>query len=287
MKVLVTGATGFVGRHVVAELLRRGHEVTTVSRDAVRARGVEWFGDVDHVACDLHRVTGDALQRLAQADAGVHLAWPGLPNYRALFHVEQNLPADMRLLSGLVRAGLHRLLVTGTCFEYGMRSGCLAEDLCTDPDNPYGLAKDTLRRYLGALQRETPFALQWARLFYLHGPGQNPNSLLAQLDRSIDAGAPSFDMSGGEQLRDYLPIEDAAERLVALLERPSQQGVFNLCSGRPVSVRNLVERHIADRGAPIRINLGRYPYPDHEPLAFWGDPARLQAALDSPAHRAP
>jgi len=283
VRVLVTGATGFVGRHVIPLLLARGHQVLAVSRDAQRASAFDWFARVEHIAFDLHRTDSGELLSRGVPDALLHLAWQGLPNYKASFHIEANLPADVRLLGALVRAGVPHVLATGTCFEYGMRNGALTEDLPADPTNPYGIAKDAVRRYLVALCQERPFALQWARLFYTHGPGQNPNSLLAQLDRAIDAQAAEFDMSAGDQLRDYLPIADVATALVGLLERPDQQGLFNVCSGQPISVRSLVEQHLAARGAQIHLNLGRFPYAAHEPMAFWGDAQRLSAALQQPA----
>ncbi len=147
----------------------------------------------------------------------------------------------------------------------------------THPANPYALAKDTLRKFMEELKHQHTFTLQWARLFYMYGPGQNPNSLLAQLDRAIDNGEPVFNMSCGEQLRDYLPVEVVASRLVALLEHPQYNGVVNICSGEPISVRRLVEQHHARRGADIQLNLGHYPYPDYEPLAFWGDAQKLSS----------
>lgn len=280
MNVLVTGATGFVGRHVVPRLLERGHTVTAVARDDERARTFPWFEQVTFVACDIHRPPNSLLKQFGQAEAVVHLAWPGLPNYKGLFHFEENLIGSYRFLKALVGAGIQHLLVTGTCFEYGMQSGCLAESLATFPANPYGLAKDTLRKFLEALRQEHAFTLQWARLFYMYGVGQNPNSLLAQLDRAIDSAQSQFNMSGGEQLRDYLPVEKVASRLVALLEHPQCDGIVNICSGEPISVRRMVERHLVIRGANIHLNLGHYPYPDYEPMAFWGDGRRLQATLE-------
>jgi dTDP-6-deoxy-L-talose 4-dehydrogenase (NAD+) len=171
------------------------------------------------------------------------------------------------------------VLVTGTCFEYGLASGALAEQLPTAPVSAYALAKDTLRKMLQALQASEQFTLQWARLFYMHGPGQNANSLLSQLDRAIDAGAGHFDMSGGEQLRDYLPVQAVALRLAALLGQPACEGVVNVCSGEPISVRRLVEQHIAARGSAIQPRLGVYPYPDIEPMAFWGDGGKFAAQV--------
>lgn len=279
MKVLVTGATGFVGRHLVAALLARGCEVRAVARNAEPAANLPWINAVEFVAADIQAPDLDIAALTAGMDALAHLAWPGLPNYQALFHFEHNLMADYRFIKDAVEAGVSQVLVTGTCFEYGMQSGPLSEQTAPQPGNPYGLAKNTLRLFLENLQRVQPFTLQWARLFYLHGEGQNPNSLLAALDRAIDNGDHSFDMSAGEQLRDYLAIETAAGYLATILQQRDFNGVINCSSGQPVSVRALVEERLRERGASIRLNLGHYPYPSHEPMAFWGVADRLQQLL--------
>ena len=279
MKVLVTGATGFVGRHLVAALLARGCEVRAVARNAETAATMPWINSVEFMAADIHADDLDITALTANIDALAHLAWPGLPNYQALFHFEHNLLADYRFIKGAVEAGVSQVLVTGTCFEYGMQSGPLSEQATPQPSNPYGLAKNTLRLFLENLQRVQPFTLQWARLFYLHGEGQNPNSLLAALDRAIDAGDDTFNMSAGEQLRDYLAIDIAADYLAAILQQREFNGLINCSSGQPVSVRALVEQRLRARGASTRLNLGHYPYPTHEPMAFWGVVDRLQQLL--------
>jgi dTDP-6-deoxy-L-talose 4-dehydrogenase (NAD+) len=279
VKFLVTGATGFVGRHLVAALLARGCEVRAVARNAETAQGMPWINDVEFVSADIHAAELDVVALADGVDALAHLAWPGLPNYRALFHFEHNLMADYRFIKSVVEAGVKQVLVTGTCFEYGMQSGPLSEQTEAQPANPYGLAKHTLHLFLQNLQQAQPFALQWARLFYLHGEGQNPNSLLAALDRAIDAGDASFNMSAGEQLRDFLPIEIAAGYLAAIAQQRDFNGVINCASGQPVSVRALVEQRLRERGAALHLNLGHYPYPSHEPLAFWAVTERLQQLL--------
>jgi dTDP-6-deoxy-L-talose 4-dehydrogenase (NAD+) len=279
VKVLVTGATGFVGRHLVAALLARGCAVRAVARSVETAASMPWINDVEFVSADIHATDLDVVALTDGCDALAHLAWPGLPNYRALFHFEHNLMADYRFIKSAVEAGVKQVLVTGTCFEYGMQSGPLSEDTEPRPSNPYGLAKHTLHLFLQNLAQEQPFTLQWARLFYLHGEGQNPNSLLAALDRAIDAGEPSFNMSAGEQLRDFLAIETAAGHLTSILEQGDFAGVINCASGQPVSVRALVEQRLRERGASLNLNLGHYPYPTHEPLAFWAVTERLQQLL--------
>ncbi|POA25072.1 MULTISPECIES: NAD-dependent epimerase/dehydratase family protein [unclassified Pseudomonas] len=282
MNVLVTGATGFVGRHLVAALLARGCAVRAVARNVETAASMPWINHVEFVATDIHAVDLDIAALTDGIDVLAHLAWPGLPNYRALFHFEHNLMADYRFIKGAVEAGVAQVLVTGTCFEYGMQSGPLGESVEPQPSNPYGLAKHTLHLFLQNLQQEKPFTLQWARLFYLHGEGQNPNSLLAALDRAIDAGEASFNMSGGEQLRDFLPIASAADYLATIVHQRDFNGVINCASGQPVSARALVEQRLRERGAALKLNLGHYPYPSHEPMAFWAVTERLQQLLGEP-----
>ncbi|WP_425930611.1 NAD-dependent epimerase/dehydratase family protein [Pseudomonas sp. NyZ201] len=279
MTVLVTGASGFVGRHLVAALLARGCQVRAVARRQAPARALPWFDRVGFVAADIHDPRTDVAALCEGVDALVHLAWPGLPNYQGLFHLEHNLMADYRFIKHAVEAGVGQVQVTGTCFEYGMQSGPLSETLECRPANAYGLAKHSLHLFLDTLRQQVPFTLQWARLFYLHGEGQNPNSLLAALDRAIDAGQAQFDMSGGEQLRDFLPVETATAHLATLLQRRDFSGVVNICSGQPIAVRSLVERHRAARDSRIALNLGHYPYPAHEPMAFWGDARCLHTLL--------
>lgn len=280
MNVLVTGVTGFVGRHLVAALLARGCAVRAVARHTDTAASMPWINDVEFVAADIHAADLDIAALTDGIDVLAHLAWPGLPNYRALFHFEHNLMADYRFIKGAVEAGVKQVLVTGTCFEYGMQSGPLSESTAPQPSNPYGLAKHSLHLFLQNLAQEHPFTLQWARLFYLHGEGQNPNSLLAALDRAIDSGDTSFNMSGGEQLRDFLPIASAADYLAAIIHQRDFNGVINCASGQAVSVRTLVEQRLRERGASIDLNLGHYPYPTHEPMAFWAVVDRLQQLLE-------
>ncbi len=240
MNIVVTGATGFIGRHLVSELLTRGHAVTAITRNQSHGRSLTWSDQVRWIVADFlsHRL--DQWESPNDTDVLIHLAWPGLPNYRDRFHFEQNLPAAYELIRHFVFAGCPRVLVTGTCLEYGMQEGRLSESLLTAPTTAYGLGKDVLHRCLRMLQQDHMFQLAWARLFYLHGPGQNPKSLLAQLDAAIDRRDAVFPMSGGEQLRDYLSVSHVATHLANIAEHQDFDGTVNVCSGTPTSVRGLV-----------------------------------------------
>ena len=279
MKVAVTGATGFIGRHVLAELESRSVGATLVLRPSSAASPS--LAKHKIVRMDLRNPPPNAFKQMGAPDILIHLAWGGLPNYNSLQHFEQELPAQYRFLKSLVQSGLKNLVVTGTCFEYGMQSGPLREDMETRPANPYGFAKDALRRQLEYLRRDQSFTLTWARLFYLYGDGQAENSLLPQLKAAVERRDRVFNMSGGEQLRDYLPITEVAKYLIALAMGSRDNGIVNVCSGEPISVRKLVECWIKENEWPIKPNLGHYLYPEYEPLAFWGERRKLDRCLDS------
>lgn len=268
MKVAVTGASGFIGRHVLTDLLGHGVEIIAVTRDATRLVGLS--ENVRIVEMDIARPPTDCYEQMGCPDALIHLAWDGLPNYRSLHHFETELPRQYQFLKTMIEAGLQSLLVTGTCFEYGMQSGPLAADMLTKPNNPYGYAKDALRQQLGFLKAVKPFNLTWGRLFYMHGEGQPSTSLYPKLKAAAARGDKVFNMSGGEQLRDYLPVEEVARQIVQLAKSKRDVGTVNICSGKPISVRRLVEQWISENNWEIELNLGYYPYPDYEPMAFWG-----------------
>jgi len=279
MKILVTGATGFIGRHVVPELIKKNHDVIAVARNIEKAKEMPWYKNVTFIARDIYNPKLDPVVEFGVPDALIHLAWSGLPNYNDLFHFEKNLNCDYNFLKKIILAGTKHVMITGTCFEYGMQNGQLSEENITIPTTPYGLAKDTLRKFLLMFQMKNPFILQWVRLFYMYGPGQNPNSLIAMLDRAIDNKEKVFNMSGGEQLKDYLPVEKVAYYLSLLLDHPECSGVINCCCGKPISIRNLVEQRIAEQKVNIKLNLGYFPYPDYEPMAFWGKNDKIISAL--------
>jgi len=277
MKIAVTGATGFIGRYVLNALAARGVDFVSVSRGSLPATG----GGHRHVAMDVLEAPDNAYKILGRPDVVIHLAWGGLPNYRSLHHFERELPGHYRFLRSLIEAGLDRLVVTGTCLEYGMRSGALHEETDTSPVCAYGAAKDSLRRQLEFLNDMSPFSMVWARMFYMYGEGQPETSLYAQLRAAASRGDPVFNMSEGEQLRDYIHVSEAARHITALALDSAERGTVNLCSGRPVSVRRLVEQWLSENGWRIMLNLGHLPYPEYEPMAFWGDRAKLDRWLKS------
>ena len=279
MKILVTGATGFIGSHVINELLKYDHQIIIAVKNKNSVKHLQDKIKVIEFDLDNLQSNKNYFSESGKPDLLIHLAWQGLPNYKEKFHLEKNLPSHSAFLKNIVSNGLQNLVVTGTCFEYGMKEGCLSEEMESDPQNPYALAKDKLRKFLEELQKQNSFTLKWIRLFYMYGKGQNPNSLLSQLELALQNGETTFDMSGGEQLRDYLPIEKVAEYIVKIALQNKINGIINCCSGVPVKVKTLVENYLKEKKKTIDLNLGYYPYADYEPMAFWGDDTKLKKIL--------
>jgi len=279
MKILVTGATGFVGNHVVNELLKYNHHIIATAKSDPVSETNNWSGKVECLRCDLNSKI-NFFNYFQKPDVVIHLAWEGLPNYKEQFHIEKNLPNNFYFLNDLIKSGLKNLTVTGTCLEYGLINGCCTESMCSKPHIPYSIAKDTLRKYLEQLEKQYDYKLKWLRLFYTYGSGQNENSIFSQLDNAIKNNEKVFNMSAGEQLRDYLPVEKVAEIIVKTSIQNETTGIINCCSGKPVSIKKMVEDYLAKNNSSISLNLGYYPYHDYEPLAFWGSTEKLKRIIE-------
>ena len=281
MKVLVTGATGFVGNYVIEELLKHNVEIIATSSNYEKAKQQTWFENVKYIPFDFSQF--DSLTNyflfFNQPDILIHLAWEGLPNYKSSFHIEINLPRHKALLENLIQYGLKNISVTGTCLEYGMQEGCLSEEMPAFPSNPYSIAKDELRKYIEQLRQQFKFSFKWIRLFYMYGKGQNENSLLSQLDKALQNGDTVFNMSGGEQTRDYLPVKRVAENIVELALQDNIEGIINCGRGTPITVKQFVEQYLKTIHKTIKLNLGFYQYTDYEPMHFWGSIEKLNKAL--------
>lgn len=287
MRIAITGATGFIGRHLLSRLL--AVDATALCGEPLEIIATTRGSDgepaplprVRWVPLDLLDPPDDPLRHLSFPDVLVHLAWGGLPDYRSQRHLEVELPSHEAFLARVIGDGLTSVVVAGTCFEYGMQEGRLSEDCPARPANPYASAKDRLRRFLEDMQARRQFRLTWLRFFYLYGRGQPERTLYSQLLQAIGRGDRAFDMSGGEQVRDYLPVTEAAGYVTSLALRAANAGVVNVCSGRPCTVKSLVQGWVREAKASIRLNLGSYPYPDHEPMRFWGSNEKLRSLIEA------
>ncbi len=280
MKIVVTGANGFIGGYVIKELLRYpGNHIIAASIEKTDVKSWGRFKNVKYIHRDLDIPHKNYFQFFKEPDRLIHLAWSGLPHYSDLFHIEKNLYSNYFFIKNIIRGGLKNILVAGTCFEYGMSKGCLSEEMETRPMNAYGLAKDTLRRFVEELSKKYLFVHKWVRIFYVYGKGQSQNAIIPQLERALARKQKIFNMSKGNQVRDYLPVEKIAEYIVKIALQNKINGVINCCSGKPITIRRLVETYLKEHHQHINLNLGYYPYPKDEPMAFWGDNRKLRKIL--------
>lgn len=274
MNVLVTGATGFIGNHLIEELLKRGIAVVATSSNIEKATHFSWFNKVKYIEFDFNNLNENEnyFTFFQSPDALIHLAWQGLPNYTSDFHLKVNLPLQKLFLSNLIDNGLKDITVTGTCFEYGMQEGCLSENMECKPDNAYAKAKFELYGFLQLL----PIKLKWIRLFYMYGKGQSEKSILSLLQKAIDEKQTVFNMSGGQQERDYLPIEKVVDYIANIALQNDILDILNCCSGEPIKIIDLVHQYLQSTHSSIKLNVGFYPYAAYEPMRFWGNNEKLK-----------
>jgi len=280
-KILVTGATGFIGNYVIEELLKYDVKIIATGNRSKQEIDTNKLEKVTYIHADLNERRTDWFSFFEEPDMLIHLSWQGLPHYKELFHIEKNLPNNYFFLKNIIKYNCKKVVVIGTCFEYGMQSGKLREDFETKPNNSYALAKDCLRKFLEQLQKQVDYNLKWVRLFYMYGEGQSPNSILSQLEGALGRGDKVFNMSGGEQLRDYLPVEKVAEYIVKISMQDKISGIINCCSGNSISIKKLVENYLIEKNKSIELNLGYYDYLDFEPMAFWGDTNKLNRIINN------
>lgn len=261
MRVLLTGATGFIGSHVARVLLRRGHEVhctVRASSDRRRIRDIE-------ASLRIHAAEMDAVP--VEPDATIHLAWYTVPGkYLSAPENRDCLEASRRLLAKL----RGRAVFAGTCFEFDTQLGRLREDSPVKPATLYAECKDALRR---EVERRPGSA--WVRFFYQYGPWEDPRRLVPSVIRAVLRGEPA-DVSPGLQRRDFLHVEDVAAAVCSVAEGRIE-GCVNIGSGEAPTVGEIVGKIGALGGRPELIRLGAVPYYAGEPMLIVADNAKLRS----------
>lgn len=282
MKILVTGATGFIGNNLIRLLLKnKENQIIATSSNFKKAKTFDWFSKVTYLEYNINNnTTEDLFNFFKRPNQLIHLAWDKLSDVRNIAHTKEILSNHSKFIKNIVSSGLEEIVVAGTCFEYGMIEGCLREDFKINPSNPYGIAKNRLREFIIDLKKEYNIRYKWIRLFYIYGEGQSKNSLIYLLDQAIKNKDKQFNMSGGEQIRDYLNIYEVVNYISLIAKQNTYfDRVINCCSGNPISVKDLVNQFLKDKGCSIELNLGHYPYRDFEPMSFWGDKSCLNKLL--------
>jgi nucleoside-diphosphate-sugar epimerase len=276
VKVLVTGASGFIGRHVVAALARQGRwRIVTASRSPVVPHP-----DAEHHAVDLLAPGAgpDLITRIRPTHL-LHLAWNATPG--RFWTAADNLDwtaSSLALLHAFTEAGGERAVFAGTCAEYDWTGpGRLSEGAPTRPATLYGACKDALRRAVDAANDHLNASVAWGRVFWLYGPGEPGGRLVSDVACSLADGR-AVAVGDGVEARDFLHVEDVASAFVAALAS-TWKGPFNIGSGRAVPVRRLIEILARTSGRPELVQFGARPAPPGQPKLLEADTTVLEQAI--------
>jgi len=264
--ILVTGAAGYIGRHVTSALLDMGDTVTAITRPGSRSE-VDPRAKV--VAVDILG-TDFAPEELADTapDAIIHLAWQDGFNHNAPSHID-NLSSHYRFISSMVEWGVPKIAVLGTMHEIGYWEGVINADTPTNPTSLYGIAKDALRRALFASYSDK-VSLQWLRCYYILGDDRNNRSVFARLLEAADEGRTHFPFTSGTNLYDFIHVNELG-RQIATINANELAGVINCCTGRPVSLGEKMEEFIMVNDLDVTLDYGAFPDRPYDSPGVWGD----------------
>lgn len=256
--ILLTGATGFVGRQILRALGEHGARVRAVVRQAKTIASTPALEGVV-ASPDIFRESAtwwaDACRGV---DTVIHAAWYAEPgHYLQSPKNSECLAGTLTLGQGAIDAGVRRFVGIGTCFEYDLSAGHLAVQTPLRPTTPYAQAKVDAFNALARLLPPHGIAFAWCRLFYLYGEGEDARRLVPYLRARLQAGEP-VELSSGAQVRDFLDVCEAG-RLIADAALGARQGPINICSGNPITVRALAERIADDYGRRDLLHFGTRP----------------------------
>jgi len=268
-RVLITGATGFVGRHVLKELLKRKVEVVAVLRSNAEApSGLFAVIRTDDLFMESEGFWSEAFVGI---DIVLHVAWYAEPG--KYVKSPKNLTCmigTLRMAEAAAKAAVKRFVGIGTCFEYDLDAGYLKLSTPLRPRSPYASAKaGTYMALLHALPC-VGVSFAWCRLFYLYGDGEDSRRLVPYLRNRLAAGE-TVELTSGRQVRDFLEVADAA-KMVADVTLSEAEGAYNICSGQPITVADLAHRIAREYGRLELLKFGAREDNAEDPLCVLGEP---------------
>lgn len=272
--LLLTGAAGFIGRHVVSELAGSDFAINALvlpSDPALPPQDNLHFHEVD--LFDYARQE-DVFRKVRPTHL-LHLAWyTAHGKYWTSAENPRWVQCSLELARNFAKYGGKRAVFAGTCAEYDWSSPLLSEaSTPTVPATLYGSCKNALRQIIGAYAPQAGFGWAWGRIFLLYGPFEHPDRFVPSVIRAI-IRSQAAKCTAGTQVRDYLHVEDVASAFVALLKSPVQ-GPVNIASGRPIAIREIATLIAGQLGRPELLKLGALPARPDEPERLIADTQRL------------
>lgn len=274
MKILVTGANGYLGQGIVKQLLDDGCKVVaadfSVSHIDPRATLVE---------CDLFSVS-NPFEFFGHPDAILHLAWRNGFVHNSVSHIE-DFPDHYKFLKSFVDAGIKQLAVLGTMHEVGFFEGSISENTPTHPQSLYGIAKDALRNAMFAMTASQPTILQWIRGYYIVGNSEFGNSIFSKITAAEMEGKTEFPFTTGQNQWDFIDYDVFCNQVAKIVEQTNVIGIINACSGHPEKLADRVERFIRENNYKIKLSYGSFPDRPYDSKAVWGNDSKIVKILNS------
>ncbi len=274
MKILLTGANGYLGQGIVKHMLDCGNEVVAAdfATDRIDRRA-------EKRACDIFSVT-DPYHYFGQPDVLFHLAWrDGFVHYSDA-HIG-DLPKHYAFIRAFAESDIRRIVGMGTMHEIGFFEGSVKEDTPCNPTTPYGIAKNALRQLAAMLCEQNGKKYQWLRGYYIVGNTQYGNSVFTKIAAAEAEGKMLFPFTTGLNQYDFIDYEDFCEQVARAVGQEKVLGAINIGSGYPEKLADRVERFLRENGYRIRLQYGAYPDRPYDSKAIWGDGSKMQEILQN------
>jgi len=275
MKILVTGANGYIGRYVVSSLIDRGHQVVVAVRGDMKptVRCEVFQGNILESGSDIFDKTG-------RPDVLVHMAWEDGFVHRSESHLS-NVQKHVKFLENMLQGGLQQVVTAGTSHEIGYHIGPVDEGTPTRPMHPYGIAKNYLREAQMYLCQSYGAVSQWARCFYIWGDDTKNNSIFTKMLEAEAEGRETFPLNHGELLYDFVHVEELGNMIAEVALQKEVKGIINCSSGEPISLKTMVLRFIEMNNLKITPLWGEFPIRPYDSRAIWGDNTKIKQVMES------
>ena len=272
MKILVTGANGYLGQGIVKQLLDDGHIVVAsdLKTDCVDRRAIRHDGNIFDCL--------DPFSFFGEPDVLLHLAWRNGFVHNSDTHFI-DLPLHKSFIKKMVESSVRKIAVLGTMHEIGFFEGCADENVPCHPLSNYGKAKNDLRQYIQNICLKNNVSFQWLRGFYIVGNPQNGASIFSKIYYAAKEGIRVFPFTSGTNKCDFLNYEDFCLQVASAVEQDNILGIINICSGVPQTLSERVERFISDNNLDIKLDYGKYPTRPYDSNAIWGDSTKIKTIL--------
>ena len=272
MKILVTGANGYLGTGVVKQLCDDGVEViaTDFKTDLIDDRAAKIEGSI----FDLD----NPFEELGRPDVLLHMAWRNGFVHNDPSHIN-DLPSHYSFIKKMLDGGCKQIAVMGTMHEVGFFEGSIKEETPTHPESLYGIAKDALRNTTKLLCKNAGATFQWLRGYYIVGNSEHGCSIFSKITAAEKKGQELFPFTMGINQWDFINYEDFAKQVAAVVEQDKVNGVINICHGRPEKLADRVERFIKENGYSIKLDYGKFPDRPYDSKAVWGDDTKILEIL--------